>query len=92
MAASPQFKVYDPEGNYEAACHGVETAAVIVAFLGKGAKIRWQHKYTVWCEGDEPQPASESYDYVATRVHDRISRRHRVSFDQVYNPPPLPHI
>ena len=73
MAASPDYKVYGPGGLYEAACKHVESAAALVAFLGDGAQIRYRHRLTVWTEGSEPQPAAESYDYVASTVAARLA-------------------
>lgn len=74
MAASPNYKVYSPAGEYEASCKHVESAAALVAFLGDGATIRYLHKRTVWTEGKEAQPAAESYDYVVDHVYARLTK------------------
>lgn len=73
MGASPRLKVYDADGEYRASFHYAEDAAVLVAFLGEGSTIRDGHsrKLIRWSEGDEDQPASESYDFVAETVNRR---------------------
>jgi len=72
MAASPKFKIYDANGQYQAACHEPEAAAALVSFYGDGATIRDSHpaKYTVWTEGKDGL-AGESYDQVAQVVLQR---------------------
>lgn len=77
MAASPLWKVYGVEKDYRAACKFIEEAAVIVAFLGNGATIRCDHALIVWTEGQEQQPASESYDHVAEVVAKRVEEHRR---------------
>lgn len=67
MAASPIWKIYDADGAYQAACHEAEAAASLVSFYGAGASIRYGHAARVWVEGEETQPAAESYDYVASQ-------------------------
>jgi len=76
MAASPGLKVYDAENEYRAACHYAEDAAALVALLGDGATIRDGHsrRFVLWSEGNEEQPAAESYDYVAETVGRRRGR------------------
>lgn len=68
MAASPKYKVYTPEKEYEASCKHGEVAAAIVAMLGDGATIRLDHSRILWTEGEEQIPASESYDGVAATL------------------------
>ena len=60
MGASPKFKVYSAQGEYRAAVHYPEDAAVLVAALGDGATIRTGHstKCIVWTEGKEVSSAS----------------------------------
>jgi len=67
MARSPQWKVYDAYGQYQAALKEVEAAAALIGFYGEGATIRFDHTKSaiVWTEGHESQPAHESYDFVA---------------------------
>lgn len=88
MAASPDWKVYDSHGTYQAACKEVEAAAALVGFYGAGATIRWGHRLVVWTEGSEEQPASESYDEVALLAGERVARaardaRERLAADAV---------
>lgn len=73
MASAPRWKVYNPQGEYVAACKHVEDAACLVAFYGDGATIRDGHgiRGIVWHEGKEGQPAAESYDHVAEHVHNQ---------------------
>jgi len=73
MAASPRFKVYNPEGDYIAACKHAEDAAALVALYGAGATIRLDHTRVMWREGAEVREAGESYDFVAQTVADRCA-------------------
>lgn len=77
MAASPPLKVYDADNEYRASFHHAEDAASFVAFLGDGATIRSGHsrKHILWSEGHEEQPASESFDFVATVAYARQAKR-----------------
>jgi hypothetical protein len=77
MAASPDWKVYDAQGVYQAACKEVEAAAAMMGFYGDGATIRWGHRIVVWTEGAEEQPAGESYDEVAALAEQRINQHRR---------------
>ena len=77
MAGSPQLKIYNPDGEYIASCKYGEDAAALMALYGNGAKIKYQHGVTVWTEGEEAQPASESYDYVAQVIIERRRAAHR---------------
>lgn len=69
------FQVYGTEGknDYRAQCKHIEEAAVLCAFLGKGAQIR-AGKEVLWHEGHEDQPAAESYDHVADVAMKRLSK------------------
>ncbi|MFG6500116.1 hypothetical protein [Sulfitobacter sp. 1A15106] len=77
MAGSPDIKVFDADGKYQAACKEIEAAAALMGFYGEGATIRFGHAKaaTVWTEGKEDQLACESYDHVAQvalgRQHER---------------------
>jgi hypothetical protein len=77
MAGAPQFKVYNPSGDYVAACKHGEDAAAIVAGYGDGATIRDGHskRDIVWTEGAESFPAGESYDGVALLIAERIEAK-----------------
>ena len=72
MAASPCWKVFNPQGEYVASCKHVEDAAMIVGSYGEGARISYQRRFTVWHEGHEHQAAADSWDYVAQVVHERF--------------------
>ena len=72
MAASPQWKVYDQEGTYQAACKEPEAAAALMGFYGYGATIRLDHKFVVWTEGVEENLAGESYDAVVETIGHRM--------------------
>lgn len=72
MAASPDWKIYDSDNVYQAACKEIEAAAALMGFYGDGAQIRFGHNLKVWTEGSEGQPASESYDHVAEIADRRV--------------------
>lgn len=71
MAATGQWKVYDAQGKYQAACKEIEAAAALVAFYGDGATIRHEHSKPQWTEGVDGA-AAESYDVVAETVHQKM--------------------
>lgn len=73
MASSPRWKVYNPDGKYVASCVHEEDAACLIAMYGKGAQIRDGHVKKVWIEGEEAQPAGESYDFVAYTIENRTT-------------------
>lgn len=77
MAASPRWKIYDSESQYQASAKDVGLAAMIVTFLGSGATIRDGHtlKSIVWAEGQEDQSAGENYDYTETVIYARTDAR-----------------
>ena len=64
MTNSPNWKVFNPKGEYVASCKFPEDAAAIVAAYGDGASIRWGHakKDTVFTEGENECRAGNSYD------------------------------
>lgn len=72
MAGTPHLKVYNPRGEYVAACKHPEDAGAIVALYGNGAEIRYGHGPIVWREGSEKQRAGESFDWLADLVTVRI--------------------
>ena len=72
MAQGPQFKVYDADGSYQAACKNTALAAAVVALLGDGATVRYQHKRVLWTEGEEDAPAGDSYDLAAETMLGRL--------------------
>lgn len=77
MAGSPNLKVYNPSGEYVAACKYGEDAAQIVSSYGDGATVRDGHnkKSTVWTEGSEDFSAGESFDSAALLMIQRIDAR-----------------
>ena len=84
MATSPQWKVYDATGTYQAACHDIEAAAILATFysdnseVSPGATIRLGHRLIVWTEGPTEDGCdgrgTDSYDEVAERAEERIRR------------------
>lgn len=72
MGAAPEWKVFNADGEYVAACKEIEGAAVLADFYGNGSKIKHEHRLTVWTEGAEDQPAAESWDHVATTAYARV--------------------
>lgn len=78
MGKAPEWKVYNPSGEYVAACKHVEDAACLVALYGNGATIRnpWTgHTKPLWREGVEEFSAGESYDRVCIVVNARYERK-----------------
>jgi hypothetical protein len=55
MAGSPQWKVYDSENKYQAACKEIKAAGELVLFYGPGATIRVGRtkREIVWRTGRE---------------------------------------
>lgn len=76
MAASPEWKVYTPDGDYTACFKHPCDAAAFVAILGEGATIRHKGSRAValWTEGKDGS-AGESYDLVAQRCYDMVRER-----------------
>ena len=73
MAASPEWKVYDPAGVYQAACKDIAAAACLVSFYGQESTIRWGHHRTVWTEGKDGI-AAESYDATHDHIFDILNK------------------
>ncbi len=73
MAHTPRLKVFTPQGEYVASCKRPEEAAVLVAFLGAGARIAcgFGKRDTLWTEGVDGD-AAESYDAVAERIYEQV--------------------
>lgn len=72
MASSPSWKIYTPDAIYEASAKHAEVAAAIVAVLGEGATIRYNHNVVVWTEGQEGKSAADSYDDAADIMASRV--------------------
>lgn len=66
--------VYDSDSELRASLQYAEDAGCLVAFLGEGSTIREKgnRKHILWSEGNEEQPAAESYDFVAETVWRRM--------------------
>lgn len=75
MAASPQYKVYDSHGEYQASVKELEAGAFLMGLYGNGATVRDGHSTVIWTEGAEDQPAGESYDYATGVMYGRIQGR-----------------
>lgn len=72
MAGTPQWKVYDEDGVYQAATRDSTLAAVVVAVLGNGTvKVDGR---IVWREGSEETIAADSYDEAAEVMEQRRTR------------------
>ena len=68
--ASPRWKVYDPQGTYQASCKDVEATAVLMGFYGDGSTIRDGHTKIIWTQGENGDgDATESYDIVAMKAY-----------------------
>lgn len=74
MAASPSIKVYNPMGEFVAACKEPLDAARLVIGYGTGATIRKGHTKVVWRMG-RGNDVSRNPIMVARNVKDRINRR-----------------
>ena len=72
MAASPCWKVFNPQGEYVASCKHAEDAAALVATLGRDAKVSWKREVWVWHEGREAAEAIDSYDTAADLMRERF--------------------
>jgi len=71
MAASPDWKVYTDDGEYIASCKYPVDAAAIVNIHGDGTEVRLGHDIVCWVEGQEDQPAGNSYDNVSGTCYNR---------------------
>jgi hypothetical protein len=77
MAATPRFKIFDKDGNYQASCHEVEAGAALLGALYASGTIRIGHsvKDIVYRDGVDGN-AGESYDAVAIIVDERVQKMH----------------
>lgn len=68
------LKIYSAKGDFLGSLVYAEDAAAVVALQGVGATIRNGHarRNVVWHEGEEDQPAGESYDFVAEVIASRM--------------------
>lgn len=56
------WKVYNERGQYVGATKFTAEAAMLVAALGAGARVKLDHHTLVWTEGKETKSAMDSYD------------------------------
>lgn len=74
MAVAPQLKIFNPAGEYVAACNEYEAAASLAAFYGAGARVQYAGWFArcnaLWTEGTDGQ-AAESYDVAANLMRAR---------------------
>ena len=75
--STPEFKVYDKAGTYQA-CAKEPHAAAILAEHYEGT-VRWLHKHTVWTAGEPTDSHDETTDRIGLRVeaatHPRVKAR-----------------
>lgn len=83
MAQTPQFKVYNPQGEYIAACKLADDAAALVALYGYGAVIRHGHSHIVWTEGRDTIGPGAGYDEVARVVYQRVDEFHIAALKRI---------
>lgn len=76
---TPPFTVYNPQGEYIAACKYSEDAAALVRRQGEGATIRYRHKRTVWTHGAEPNDDGRD-DTAAIIMHRRLEKAYPKAF------------
>lgn len=86
--ASPQWKVYSKDGEYQACAKQLDQAAVLVAYLGAGATIRSDHSFVIWRESAEAFPAAGNFVQVAEVAGQRHSARLRAAFIRTYGETP----
>jgi hypothetical protein len=79
MAASPELKVYDSSGKYQAACKEIAAAVSLVRFYGQGSTIRHRHGFIAWTEGKDGDSFAIGILETEKLIIDRL-------FDH-YNPP-----
>ena len=73
MAASPQWKIYDSGGVYQAAAKESVLAAAIVCVRGDGSTVRHGHNLICWTEGvGSDGEAYASYDDAADLMERRL--------------------
>jgi len=79
MAGSPQFKVFDGAGTYQAACKEPAAAALLTSMYGPGSTVRNGHakRDTVWTQGPDADGdvADIGYDDIEALMYYRIARR-----------------
>lgn len=69
-----EFHVLAPDTEHIASTKCPEEAGMLIGCLGDGYTLQYKGMQ-VWCEGEEDQPAAESYDRFAETVYERIGPR-----------------
>lgn len=87
MAGSPEWKVYDANRIYQAACKEGEAAACLAGLYGPGATIRHGHSLTVWREGAEEISAGDSLDGCTRIMWERVQAARRIAYEKAYGRP-----
>jgi hypothetical protein len=82
--AHTEWKVYDCDKTYQAACKEPEAAAALAGFYGPGATIKHGHDVIVWREGSEGFPAGESYDRCAEVMQARKLAAYHAGYDRIH--------
>lgn len=72
MGQAPRFKLYDAGKKYIGCLKTLEDCAAVIQHY-QGGTIRDGHKKVLWTEGQEEQPAGESYDFCAEVCNQRIA-------------------
>jgi hypothetical protein len=67
-----KWKVRRPSGELVAAASYAEDAAAMVAHVGAGAKVTYDHRVVVWREGSEQFSAADSFDGAAAVTRERF--------------------
>lgn len=72
MAASPELKVYDSVGKYQAACKEIAAAVSLMGLYGEGSTIRHRHGFVAWTEGKDGDSMALGYDKAEKLIVDRL--------------------
>ena len=72
MAASPQFKIYNEEGEYIGALKYAVDAARLIGTMPNGTSIRYGHRHIVWTEGKEEVAAYRNLMQVTQIIDERV--------------------
>lgn len=85
MAASPEFKVYDSAGKYQAACKEIAAAVSLMGLYGEGSTIRHRHGFIAWTEGQDGDSMALGYYKAEWLIFDRLVahyKKPRRDFDE----------
>lgn len=67
------WKIYSERDRYVAATKFTTEAAMLVAALGDGASVKYQHHTLAWAEGKEGFSAADSYDDAGEMMIARVN-------------------